>query len=77
MIRVIVSTQGAKCNTEAQRETLKRWIKSKEGFEGIHSLGVKEESNDIAKDKESAEGDLNKRKGSVLDEYQVDNQGFC
>lgn len=49
MIRVIVSTQSAKCNTEAQREALKRWLKSKEGFEGIHGLGVMEESNNKAK----------------------------
>ena len=46
-------------------------------IEGIHGLGVMEEPNNKATDKDSAEGDLNKRKGDMLDEYQVDNQGFC
>lgn len=45
-------------------------------FEAIHGLGVMEEPNNKAKDKDCAEGELNKRKGNVLEEYQVDNGGF-
>jgi len=36
-----------------------------------------EEPHNKAKDKDSAEGELNKRKGNMLGEYQVDNERFC
>lgn len=36
-----------------------------------------EEPNSEAKDKACTRGDLYKGKGKVLDEYQVDNAGFC
>lgn len=51
-------------------------MKSKGGFDGIHGLGVMEEANNKAKDKESTEGDLNRQREMGLMNTRLINRDF-